>query len=63
MDKSEVRRVICLSAIALDTNKEMGFFIRFLSKYVLQKILKEQYSDMRLMEAMVEGSNLNWTIV
>jgi len=41
----------------------MGFFIRFLSKYILQKILKEQYSDMRLMEAMVEGSNLNLTIV
>jgi len=41
----------------------MGFFIRFLSKYVLQKTLKKPYSDMRLMEAMVESSNLNWTIV
>jgi hypothetical protein len=41
----------------------MGFFIRVLTKLVLQKILKEMYADMRLMELIVEKSKLDWTIV
>lgn len=63
MKKADIKRLICISAGALYTNQEMGVFIRFLTKAVLQKILKNIYSDMRLMESMVEKSNLEWTIV
>ncbi len=63
MNKASIKRLICISAGALYTNKEMGFFIRTLTKLVLQKILKEPYADMRLMETKVEKSRLDWTIL
>jgi putative NADH-flavin reductase len=63
MEMAGVDRLLCISAGALYVNKQMGFFIRLLTKFVLQKILKEMYADMRLMEAIVEKSRLNWTIV
>ena len=63
MEMAGVQRLICISAGALFVNKQMGFFIRVLTKLVLQKILKEMYADMRLMERIVEKSNLDWTIV
>jgi putative NADH-flavin reductase len=63
MEKAGVRRLVCISAGALYTNKQMGLFIRMLTKLVLQKILKEMYADMRLMESIVDKSRLDWTIV
>lgn len=63
MNKTEVKRLICISAGALDANREMGFFISTLTKVVLQRILRNVYSDMRLMEKQVESSNVDWTIV
>lgn len=63
MNKAKVKRIVCISAGALYTNEEMGFFIRLLTKIVLQRILKNLYSDMRLMEAEIENSQLDWTIV
>ena len=63
MNKANVKRIVCISAGALHTNEEMGFFIRLLTKIVLQPILKNLYSDMRLMEAEIETSQLDWTIV
>lgn len=63
MNKAEVERLTCISAGALDANKEMGFFISTITKIILQRILKNVYNDMRLMEKQVESSNFNWTIV
>ncbi len=63
MNKAQVKRIVCISAGALYTNEEMGFFIRLLTKIVLQPILKNLYSNMRLMEAEIENSALDWTIV
>lgn len=63
MDNAQVKRIIGISAGALDTNKEMGFFIRLLTKAVLQQILKNPYSDMRLMETKIENSELDWTVL
>jgi len=63
METADVKRLICISAGALYVNKQMGFFVRVLTKLVLQKILKEMYADMRLMEHIVEESKLKWTIV
>lgn len=63
MNKAGIRRLMCISAGALYINKEMGFFIRTLTKLVLQKILKEPYADMRIMETKVEKTHLDWTIL
>lgn len=63
MKKADVERLVCVSAGALETNKEMGFFIRSLAKWVLQNILKNPYADMRMMEKILETSSLDWTIV
>jgi len=63
MKMAGVQRLICISAGALYVNQQMGFFVRIITKLVLQKILKEMYADMRLMEQIVEESKLNWTIV
>lgn len=63
MNQAKVKRIVCISAGALETNKEMGFFARLLIKAVLQPILKNLFSDMRLMEAEIETSELDWTIV
>jgi putative NADH-flavin reductase len=63
MKEAAVKRLICISAVALYTNKEMGFFIRAISKVLLHNILKNPYADMRLMENIVEAGNIDWTIV
>lgn len=62
MENKGVGRLLCISAIALDTNKNMGFLIRFITTAILQKILKHVYSDMRMMEDLVEKSTIDWTI-
>lgn len=63
MQMADVQRLICISAGALYVNDQMGFFTKILTKLVLQKILRNMYADMRLMEHIVEESKLNWTIV
>jgi putative NADH-flavin reductase len=63
MQANGVKRIICISAGALDTNPKMGFFIRLLTKAVLQRILKEPYADMRLMEKEIRQTDLDYTIM
>lgn len=62
MQRADVKRIICISAMALDTNPQMGFFISTASK-ILQRILQNSFGDLRIMEAELKASNLNWTIV
>lgn len=63
MQENGVKRIICITAGALYTNPKMGFFIRLLTKVVLQRILKEPYADMRLMEKEIQQTNLDYTIM
>lgn len=63
MEAAQVTRLICISAGALYTNCEMGFFTRIFAASVLQRILRNVYADMRLMERIVEESDINWSIV
>lgn len=63
MHQANVTRLICLSAGALYTYKEMGFFIRLLAKQVLQRILKNPYADLRIMEKTVQASAVDWSII
>jgi len=63
MSTGNVHRLICISAGALEATREMGFFIRLLTKQVLQKILKNIYTDMQSMEKILTESNVDYTIM
>jgi hypothetical protein len=63
MKNANVQRLICISAGGVETTKQIGFFIRTLTKVLLQRILKNLYADMRLMEDIVSGTNINYTIM
>jgi putative NADH-flavin reductase len=63
MHMAHVTRVICLSASALYTNKEMGLFIRLLAKQVVQRILKNSFADLRIMEKTLQSSTVDWSII
>jgi len=63
MHDAEVSRIICISAGAIEATSEMGFFIRLLTRLVLQRILKNLYADMRLMEMYLSQSATDYTIM
>jgi putative NADH-flavin reductase len=59
----DVHRLLCISAGGVEATKEMGFFVRTITALVLQRILKNPYADMLLMEQELERSDLDWTIL
>ncbi len=63
MQQNNVHRLICISAGGLDVNPKASFFVRLLTKYVLQRILKEPYADLRIMEKLVLQSGTDYTII
>jgi putative NADH-flavin reductase len=63
MEAYRVKRLICISAMGLTINDKMSLLGKILTKFVAQKIYKEPYIDMRLMENILEKTNLDWTIV
>jgi putative NADH-flavin reductase len=63
MRQTPIKRLICISAGGLDVNPEASFFVRLLTKYVLQRILKEPYADLRRMESLVRESDMNYTVL
>jgi putative NADH-flavin reductase len=62
MQKNDVQRIICISASAVVTSPELSFVVRMMTK-LLQRILRNMYSDLLKMEQVVKQTNLNWTIV
>lgn len=56
-------RLICISACPVEIGAEVAFWLRWLMKYVIQKIFKNGYADMRIMEQRLKASGTNWTIV
>ncbi len=66
MKKSGVRRLVCVSSSATDTQSgpHGGFFFeKVLQPFVVEVIGKTLYQDMRRMETLVRESELDWTIV
>jgi putative NADH-flavin reductase len=63
MDKQKITRFFCISASALDINPLFPWYLKFVTKYILQRLLKEMYADLRRMEAQVKGSKSDWTII
>ncbi|MCW3128041.1 MAG: family oxidoreductase [Bacteroidetes bacterium] len=62
MQAAGVKRIICVSASAIELNGQMNFFIRTASR-VLQRILKYPYEDLRIMERILARSDRDWTVV
>ncbi|MDQ1395060.1 MAG: hypothetical protein QOG64_319 [Acidimicrobiaceae bacterium] len=66
MHAAGVKRLVCVSSSAVDPYPEpLGGFVfeKIMQPYVVNKLGKTVYDDMRRMEAMVSDSDLAWTIV
>ena len=63
MQRAGVRRIFCISASGLDTNPTHPLIVRWFTRNVLQKVLRNMYADLRQMEAIVKNSPLDWTLV
>jgi uncharacterized protein YbjT (DUF2867 family) len=66
MKRHQVRRLAVVSSSGVDPHpySDGGFlFNRLLLPYVTRVLGKTLYDDMRRMEALVEASDLDWTIV
>ena len=63
MATTGVTRAFFISASALEVSPVLPFFIRLLIKYVVQRLLKHMYEDLRKMEAIIKESDINWTVI
>jgi putative NADH-flavin reductase len=66
MHAAGIKRFACVSSSAVGPHPEPpgGFiFEKIMQPYVVNKLGKTVYDDMRRLEAMVSGSDLAWTIV
>jgi putative NADH-flavin reductase len=63
MEQYGVGRIFCISASALEVSPVLPWYVRFAAKYILQKLLKHMYADLREMEAIVKASTTGWTII
>jgi putative NADH-flavin reductase len=66
MHAAGIKRLVCVTSSAIGPHPEpLGGFIfeKVMQPYVINKLGKTVYDDMRRMEAMVSDSDLAWTIV
>ena len=63
MKKTGANRVFFISASGLEVNPSHSLFIRLVTTYVLQRLLKNMYADLNKMEQLIKESDLNWTIL
>lgn len=63
MQRAGIERVFFISASAIEISPVLPFFIRLVAKYIVQKLLRNMYADLRKMEALVKKSNTLWTIM
>ena len=63
MEQYGVKRIFCISASALDISPVIPWYVRLVAKYIIQKLLKHMYADLRRMENIVKASRTDWTII
>jgi putative NADH-flavin reductase len=66
MHAADIKRLVCVSSSAVGPHDEpLGGFVfeKIMQPYVINKLGRTLYDDMRRMEAIVAASDLNWTIV
>ena len=61
--KAQIRHAFFISASGLEINPTHSLIVRFLTKYVLQTLLRNMYADLWKMERIVKASAINWTII
>lgn len=63
MRHTKCKRLICISACPVEINQQVVFWLRWLMKYVVQKIFKYNYADLLVMERRIKISDIKWTII
>jgi putative NADH-flavin reductase len=63
MNKVGATRIFFISASGLAVNPTHSAVVRFATKYILQKLLKNMYEDLERMEKLVKDSQIDWTIM
>jgi len=63
MKKEGLRRVFFISASALEISPVLPFYVRFAEKYIVQKLLRHMYDDLRIMENLIKETDIDWTIM
>jgi putative NADH-flavin reductase len=63
MRQTGVRRAFFVSASAIEISPVLPFYVRLAEKYIVQKILRNMYADLRIMEEVIKESDADWTII
>jgi putative NADH-flavin reductase len=63
MRKKGVKRAFFISASAIEISPVQPFYIRLVTKYIVQKLLGHGYADQRIMEKLIKESDTNWAIM
>jgi putative NADH-flavin reductase len=63
MKNKGVGRAFFISASAIEISPVLPFFVRLVAKYVVQKLLRHMYADIRIMEKIIKESAADWTII
>jgi putative NADH-flavin reductase len=63
MQRVGAKRALFISASAVEISPVLPFYVRFVAKYIIQKILRHMYADLRTMEVTIKATSLDWTII
>lgn len=63
MKKMHVKRAFFISAAAIEVSPAQSFFIRLVTKFIVQKLFGHGYADQRVMEKLIKESGTDWTIM
>ncbi|HWB26493.1 MAG TPA: SDR family oxidoreductase [Chitinophagaceae bacterium] len=63
MHAAGIKRIMCISADAVVINPKLPLLYRFVAKNILWRLLKNPFTDLLLMEKILEHSDTEWTVV
>jgi putative NADH-flavin reductase len=63
LKNTNTKRVFFISASGLEVNPSHSILVQLITRFILQKILKNMYADLWKMEEIVKGSDIAWTIM
>ena len=63
MKGAGTRRAFFISASAVEISPVLPFYARLAARYILQKLLRHMYADLRTMEQLIRSSGADWTII
>jgi len=63
MKATGAQRVFFISASAIEISPVIPFVVRLAAKYIVQRLLRHMYDDLRRMETIVKESDADWTII